>query len=150
MKTPMVSMVGAQHPHKLPQSHGGVSDDQSNRDDWNNPPVPSDSPAVGDEPAEQAPPLAGTSRRAVLQWAGVGVLAAAALGAGAVAVYATQSIEQDKTTRGARVGEGSGTARGERAGRTRAGGPRGSGMATGTGPSGAATSLPTDAPSSGG
>ncbi|MBI4901050.1 MAG: hypothetical protein HY829_11295 [Actinobacteria bacterium] len=127
-----------------------MSDDQSTRDDWNDPPVPSDPPPVGDEPAEQGPPPAGTSRRAVLQWAGVGVLAAAALGAGAVAVYATQSVQQDKTTRGARVGEGSGTARGERAGRTRPGGPRGSGMATDTRPSGAPTSLPTDAPSSGG
>ena len=128
------------------RSHGPVTDEQQPTAAEKTPPTPESAPqSVNETPApSEAPVTSGVSRRNLIIWTGAGVVAGAALGAGAVAIYYSQELTQNGTPQGdpgRRMpgGYGSGMPGGARP----SGGPRrgASGM-----PSGFPTDLPTDQP----
>jgi len=82
-------------------SDSRVPDAQQPTPAGSNPPVPENEPPLVSEAPTGTEPLPphGPSRRMVLLWAGLGVSGVAALGAGAFAIYASQTNKQDNTTR---------------------------------------------------
>src|SRR5450759_3107050 len=133
--------MGQSHcPHNCRVSHGRVTDEQQPNPASSNPPEPENENPSGNEP----PTPAGPSRRMVLLWAGLGVSGAAALGAGAFAVYASQSNTSNDSSQGDPGQEPSGGRSGRRSGFPS--GTRPSGFPSGARPSRDASGMPSGMP----
>ncbi len=142
----------SQCPHISWVSDARVTDEQQPTQAWSNHHIPAnEQPLESETPTgSEPPPSRGTSRRMVLLWAGLGVSGAAALGAGAFAVYASQSNKQDDTTQGdpGRMpgGDQSGMPRGNRPSGAPSGGFPSGGTRPARNASGMPSGMPTDQP----